>query len=74
VQDYEKTFRVLKSLPVDVFLGAHGDYYGMPAKYEKLKPGAANPFIDPVGYKAYITNREAAYRKELARQQAGGKP
>jgi metallo-beta-lactamase class B len=74
VQDYEKTFRVLKSLPVDVFLGAHGDYYGMPAKYGKLKPGSANPFIDPAGYKAYIADREAAYRKELARQQAGGKP
>ena len=73
VQDYEKTFQVLKSLPADVFLGAHGDYYGMPAKYEKLKAGGANPFIDPAGYKAYIANREAAYRKELARQQAAAK-
>jgi metallo-beta-lactamase class B len=72
-QDYEKTFQVLKSLPVDVFLGAHGDYYGMPAKYAKLKAGGANPFIDPAGYKAYIANREAAFRKELAKQQAGGK-
>ena len=74
VQDYEKTFRVLKSLPVDVFLGAHGDYYGMPAKYAKMKPGAANPFIDPAGYKTYVANREEAYRKELAKQKAGGKP
>jgi len=74
VQDYEKTFQVLKSLPVDVFLGAHGDYYGMPAKYAKLKAGGANPFIDPAGYKAYIANREAAFRKNLAAQQAGGKP
>jgi metallo-beta-lactamase class B len=73
VQDYEKTFQVLKSLPVDVFLGAHGDYYGMPAKYAKLKAGGANPFIDPAGYKAYIANREAAFRKNLATQQAGGK-
>ena len=73
-QDYEKTFRVLKALPADVFLGAHGDYYGLPAKYAKLKPGAPNPFIDPDGYKAYVTDREAAFRKELARQQAGGKP
>ena len=74
VQDYEKTFAVLKSLPADVFLGAHGDYYGMPAKYEKLKAGGANPFIDPAGYKTYIANREAAYRKELAKQQAAAKP
>jgi metallo-beta-lactamase class B len=73
-QDYEKTFQVLKALPTDVFLGAHGDYYGLDAKYPKLKPGAANPFIDPDGYKAYVADREAAFRKELARQQAGGKP
>jgi metallo-beta-lactamase class B len=72
-QDYEQTFRVLKSLPVDVFLGAHGDYYGMEAKYPKIKAGGANPFIDPAGYKAYIANREAAFRKELARQKAGAK-
>ena len=74
VQDYEKTFRVLKSLPVDIFLGAHGDYYGLEAKYAKLKPGSPNPFIDAPGYKAYIANREVAFRKNLARQQAGGKP
>jgi len=72
-QDYEKTFQVLKSLPADVFLGAHGDYYGMPAKYAKLKPGSANPFIDPEGYKAYVANREAAFRKELAKQQEAAK-
>ncbi len=71
VQDYETTFRVLKALPVDVFLGAHGDYYGLPAKYAKLKPGNANPFVDPAGYKTYVADREAAYRKELAKQKAG---
>lgn len=70
VQDYEKTFRVLKSLPVDVFLGAHGDYYGMAGKYPKITKGGPNVFIDPAGYKAYVATREAAYRKELARQTA----
>jgi len=73
VQDYEKTFQVLKSLPADLFLGAHGDYYGMDAKYARLKAGGPNPFVDPEGYKAYIANREAAFRKELAKQQAAGK-
>jgi metallo-beta-lactamase class B len=72
-QDYEQTFRVLKSLPADVFLGAHGAYYGMEAKYPKMKAGGANPFIDPAGYKAYVADREAAFRKELAKQKAGAK-
>ena len=66
--DYAKTFAVLKSLPCDLFLGAHGVYFGMLAKYEKLKAGAANPFIDPDGYKAYVAEREAAFRKEWERQ------
>jgi metallo-beta-lactamase class B len=66
--DYEKTFKVLKSLPVDLFLGAHGAYFGMKAKYEKMKAGGANPFIDPAGYAAYVNERESAFRKEWERQ------
>jgi metallo-beta-lactamase class B len=68
--DYERTFRVLKSLPVDIFLGAHGDYFDMKTKYPRLKEGAVNPFVDPAGYKAYVTEREGAFRTELAKQKA----
>jgi metallo-beta-lactamase class B len=68
--DYEKGFGVLRSLHCDVFLGAHGGYYGMEEKYARIKGGAANPFIDPDGYKAYVTEREQAFRAELAKQQA----
>jgi len=73
-QDFEKTFRVLKALPVDVFLGAHGAYYDLDAKYPKMKPGGANPFIDPAGYKAYVAERGTAFRTELARQKSGLPP
>jgi metallo-beta-lactamase class B len=68
-QDYVKTFAVLKSLPCDLFLGAHGAYFGLQAKYEKMKAGASNPFIDPDGYKAYVAEREATFQKEWQRQQ-----
>jgi metallo-beta-lactamase class B len=68
-QDYVKTFAVLKSLPCDLFLGAHGAYFGLLAKYEKMKAGASNPFIDPDGYKAYVAEREATFQKEWQRQQ-----
>ncbi len=71
--DYEKMFRVLKSLPCDVFLGAHGDYYGMQAKYAKLGNSDANPFIDPEGYRAYVNAKEQAFRAELAKQTAAAK-
>ena len=68
-QDYVKTFKVLKGLPCDLFLGAHGAYFGMKAKYEKLKAGETNPLIDPEGYKAYVSEREATFEKECKRQQ-----
>jgi metallo-beta-lactamase class B len=63
-QDYVKTFALLKSLPCDLFLGAHGAYFGLKAKYEKMKAGSPNPFIDPDGYRAYVAERENAFRKE----------
>jgi metallo-beta-lactamase class B len=67
-QDYESTFRTLQSLPCDVFLGAHGGYFGMEAKFARMKPGEANPFVDPEGYKSYVAEREQAFRKELGKQ------
>jgi metallo-beta-lactamase class B len=66
--DFDKTFRVLKSLPVDYFLGAHGSYFDMETKYKQFKGGVATAFIDPEGYKAYVTEREQAFRRELAKQ------
>src|SRR5579862_3200604 len=66
--DYVRTFAVLESLPCDLFLGAHGGYFGLKAKYEKMKPGAVNPFIDPQGYKAYVAERGDTFRKEWERQ------
>jgi metallo-beta-lactamase class B len=68
--DYARTFEVLKSLPCDIYLGAHGVYYGMEAKYAKLKNGdRTNPFVDPEGYRAYVKEREQAYLTTLKEQQ-----
>jgi metallo-beta-lactamase class B len=67
--DFTRTFQVLKSLPCDIFLGAHGNYYGMEAKYYRLVHDKnSNPFVDPQGYRAYIENREQFYLETLARQ------
>src|SRR5258705_5765579 len=68
--DYERTFQVLKSLPVDFFLGAHGAYFDLETKYARLRAGATSPFIDPAGSKSYLADREKAFRTELARQRA----
>lgn len=66
--DYRHEFEVLKKLTCDVFLGAHGGYFGLPAKYDRFKNGDKNAFIDPEGYKAYVADRQQAFEKALHRQ------
>jgi metallo-beta-lactamase class B len=68
--DFAKTFASLKTLHCDVFLGAHGGYYGMIEKYERAKKDShTNPFVDPQGYKAFVEEKERAFRNTLATQQ-----
>ena len=73
---YERTFRVLRNLPCDVFLASHGSFYSLQDKLELLARGSQrNPFIDPRGYRRYVAQSEKAFREELRRQTAasGGK-
>ena len=65
--DYVRTFALLKTTPVDLFLGAHGAYFNLKDKLPKMG-GAVNPFIDPAGYQAYVAERDLAFERELARQ------
>jgi metallo-beta-lactamase class B len=72
-EDYGRGFQVLKSLPCDVFLGAHGSYYGMEEKYAKLGRSGTNPYIDPQGCKDYVADRQQVFLEELRRQSAAVK-
>jgi metallo-beta-lactamase class B len=68
--DYERTLAVLKSLPCDVFLGAHGEYFDMLEKLRRAKGGAGESvWIDPAGYRAAVAERQQAFAAELKRQQ-----
>ena len=74
VEDYETTFAKLKQLKPDVFLAAHGSFFDLLGKAEKLRNGAnPNPFIDPVGYADYIASAEKTFRDQLAQEKAVGK-
>jgi metallo-beta-lactamase class B len=68
--DYVKTFALLKSLPVDLFLGAHGGYFDLKGKLPRMAAGGTNPFIDPEGYKAYVAEREQAFEQRLTKETA----
>ena len=71
--DYERMFRVLKTLPCDIFLGAHGAYFDMDAKYARFKAGDTNAFVDPKGCAKFVADKEQEFRSELAKQTAARK-
>ena len=68
--DYERMFRVLKSLPCDIFLGAHGSYFDLERKYERLKQNGLAAFVDPEGYSKFVADKEQAFKMEFAKQRA----
>ena len=65
--EYERAFKVLKALKVDVPLGSHPSMYNLDQKYPRIGKGP-NPFIDPAGYKQEIEIAEAMFRAVLAEQ------
>ncbi len=71
--DYKHEFEILQALPCDIFLGAHGSYFGLLEKYARAKSGAMDAFVDPAGYKAYIADRKQAFAAELKRQLSANK-
>ena len=60
---------MLKALPCDIFLGAHGIYFGMLGKLEQLKlaPGS-DVWVDPHGYQTAVADWEQQFRDELKKQ------
>ena len=72
-EDYERMWKVLKSLPCDIFLGAHGSYFALEEKYALMKDKGANPFVDPSGYKKFVAEKEQEFHTELTKQQLASK-
>ena len=70
--DFEKTFRIARSLPGDIWVTSHARAFGRYRKFSQRGATAdsAAPFIDRAGYLAYIDSGEARFRKLLAEQQA----
>ena len=74
IEDYARTFRVLKGLKAEVFLAQHPGIYGMAEKLQRLKAKpSSNPFIDPQGYQRVIGEAEGRYVKQLADERASSR-
>jgi metallo-beta-lactamase class B len=69
LDDFRATYKKARTFPVEVFLSSHASFYGLPAKYEKLKArkdGDPNPFVDPAGYKAHVDEFEKTFETAVA--------
>lgn len=66
--DYRKTFALLKKLPCDIFLGAHGAYFNMLEKLARVKQAGESVWVDSQGYRATVAEREKAFETELRKQ------
>ena len=63
--DLERSFRVLRSLPADIWVTSHARLWG---RYRKFAVSATaknpvDPFIDPEGYRAYIDSAAAEFHR-----------
>ena len=74
VDEFNRSFKLVRSLPCDVQLGDHPAQYNMEEKYAKLQNKSSNPFIDAPGCKLEADIEEAMFHAILAEQQKSPRP
>ncbi|HYW52246.1 MAG TPA: subclass B3 metallo-beta-lactamase [Gemmatimonadaceae bacterium] len=70
VADYRRTFARLRAVDADVFLAPHAELFDLRGKRGRIAAGRPNPFIDAALLRQVTLQAEAAFTKELARQEA----
>ena len=68
VDEMNRSFKLVRTLPCDVQVGDHPAQYNMHEKYAKLKNGGPNPFIDPANCNLEADIQEAMFKAVLAEQ------
>ena len=68
VDEFNRSFKLVRSLPCDVPLGDHPAQYNMQDKHAKLRAGAPNPFIDAANCRLEADIEEAMFKAILAEQ------
>ncbi len=72
--DYERTFKLLREMPCDLFLGAHGSFFGLEEKAARLRAGDRHAFIDREGFRSYVEKSEKRFRELLGKARAAARP
>jgi metallo-beta-lactamase class B len=68
--DFRRTFRILERLQPDIFLAAHGGFFGLVEKHARLATDGVQAFVDPDGYRELISARKRAFDDLVAKETA----
>ena len=66
--DYRRSYETLEALPCDVFLGAHGRWFDLPARRARVAAGDRDAFVAPEECRTFLAESRAAFEAEVARQ------
>jgi len=73
IDEFNRSFKLVRSLACDVQLGDHPAQYNMAEKYKKLQANGPNPFIDPAGCHLEADIEEAMFHAIQAEQQSAAR-
>jgi metallo-beta-lactamase class B len=68
--DFRKTYAIMRALPCDIYLGAHGSYFNLAEKLERLPKEGNRVWMDPKGYRKKIDGYETDFKELLDKQVA----
>lgn len=71
-EDFAKTFREQKKLPIDIWVAAHGGQYGLHKKHKAGQAYDPETFVDPKGFLAEVKRLEKLYLEQRAKEQKSG--
>ena len=64
--DYRRSFALLESLPVDIYLAAHAQSFDFHARRQRAKADGPRAFVDPDAMRQAATASKAAFEKLVA--------
>ena len=73
IDQFNRSFKVVRAMPCDVPLGDHPAQYRMLEKYPMMRSGGPNPFIDAANCNLETDIMEAMFRAALDEQQQANK-
>ena len=72
--DFRRSFEVLESIPAEIFLASHATFFQLGRKRQRLGEDGPNPFIDPAGYRRYISRARERFQKAVTEEEASARP